>query len=125
MKNQEPSTSSKNCLFCHDRIHGRTDKKFCNDYCRSAFNNQHTITKLPHIRSITHILVKNRKVLEKWANKKRNPVKLQDVLSDGLNLTYCTQTVLQPVGNPHYFCYDYGYQLLPNDQCRILQQMNL
>jgi hypothetical protein len=124
MKNQEISTSSKNCLFCHDRIQGRTDKKFCNDYCRSAFNNQHAVSKLSSIRSITHILVKNRKVLEKWANKKRNPVKLQDVLSDGLNLTYCTQTVLQPVGNPHCFCYDYGYQLLPNDQCRILQQIN-
>lgn len=122
MKYQNQTPTTKSCLFCQDTIRGRADKKFCDDYCRTAFNNQRLITRMKHIRAIINILVRNRKVLKKWANKKRNPVKLQDVLSEGLNLNYYTHKVQQPMGNPYCYCFDYGYQLLPGNQCRILQQ---
>ena len=29
----------KTCLECNEKLIGRADKKFCNDYCRNAFNN--------------------------------------------------------------------------------------
>lgn len=29
----------KKCLECGEKIVGRADKKFCNDYCRNAYNN--------------------------------------------------------------------------------------
>lgn len=112
--------SERNCLTCNNTIRGRADKKFCNDYCRSTFNNKHDHAKLSHIRTITNTLLKNRKVLEKWAINRTTPVNLHELLSDGLNLAYFTHCINHPLGNPSNFCYDFGYQLLPNNQCRIL-----
>lgn len=112
---------SKNCLACNKHIRGRTDKKFCDDYCRSAYNNKLAIKKNSQIRVITNALRKNRVVLEKWATKKRNPVNLHELLTDGLNLIYFTQVINQPLSNPICYCYDYGYQLLPDNKCRIFK----
>lgn len=114
----------KNCLTCGHIIRGRTDKKFCDDYCRSKYNNKHASNRLGFIRSITNKIIRNRKILEKWSTKKRNPVSLYDLLSDGLSLSYATEYITQPVGNPHIYCYEYGYQLLPGNQCRILKPKN-
>lgn len=115
----------KNCLTCDSIIRGRTDKKFCDDYCRSAYNNKHATTKLSNVRAITNKIIKNRRILEKWATKKRNPVSLYDLLSDGLSLSYATEYIHQPVGNPHIYCFEFGYQLLPGNQCRILKPKTL
>ena len=112
----------KTCLTCDHIIRGRTDKKFYDDYCRSAYNNKHASKKHSYIRSITNKLIKNRGILEKWSSKKRNPVSLFDLLSDGLTLSYATEYISQPVGNPYIYCYDYGYQLLPGNNCRILKR---
>jgi hypothetical protein len=30
---------TKTCLFCEKPVKGRSDKKFCDDYCRAAYNN--------------------------------------------------------------------------------------
>ncbi|MBL0882661.1 MAG: hypothetical protein IBJ16_04830 [Chitinophagaceae bacterium] len=122
MKKILDAAHPKTCLTCNHIIRGRTDKKFCDDYCRSAYNNKHTSKKLSYIRSITNKIIKNRSILEKWANKKRNPISLYDLLSDGLSLSYATEYINQPVGNPYVFCYEYGYQLLPGNNCRILKR---
>lgn len=120
----EQNTISRTCLTCNKIIRGRSDKKFCNDYCRSAFNNKQLASKFKEIRIISRTLLKNRKVLQKWATTKTNPVNLQELLSDGLNLGYITQSIHQPLAHPLCYCYDYGYQLLPGNQCRILTPKN-
>lgn len=121
MNKIEETAHQKTCLTCGHIIRGRTDKKFCDDYCRSTYNNKHASNRLGFIRSITNKIIRNRKILEKWSTKKRNPVSLYDLLSDGLSLSYATEYINQPVGNPHIYCYEYGYQLLPGNQCRILK----
>ena len=37
MHTHEPG---RECLTCGTELRGRTDKKFCDDYCRSAYNNK-------------------------------------------------------------------------------------
>ena len=32
--------SEKVCTLCSKTLKGRSDKKFCDDYCRSAYNNE-------------------------------------------------------------------------------------
>jgi hypothetical protein len=32
-------TEIKKCLACNKTLRGRADKKFCDDYCRSNYNN--------------------------------------------------------------------------------------
>lgn len=118
----EQNAITRTCLTCNKIIRGRSDKKFCDDYCRSAYNNKHSITRHRLIRIITNLIIKNRKILEKWDSKRENPVPLYDLLSDGLTLSYATEFIIQPIGNPHIYCFEYGYQLLPDNKCRILKK---
>lgn len=34
------ATETATCLNCDKTLKGRTDKKFCDDYCRNSYNNQ-------------------------------------------------------------------------------------
>jgi hypothetical protein len=115
-------TTKRKCLKCDSILIGRSDKKFCDDYCRIAYNNKNTVSRYGHIRSITRRLIKNRNILEKWANKKTTPIQLNDLISEGFTLSYATEFINQPVGTPYIYCFDYGYQLLPGNNCRVLKQ---
>ena len=53
----------KSCLQCGDKISGRSDKKFCSDYCRNAFNNDQNRDVNNYVRNINNILRKNRRIL--------------------------------------------------------------
>ena len=54
----------KNCLLCNKPVKGRTDKKFCDDYCRNIYNNQLKAPENNLVRNINHALGKNRRILE-------------------------------------------------------------
>jgi hypothetical protein len=65
-------TVIRKCLSCDKTLNGRADKKFCNDYCRNAYNNQLKSANSPVVRNINNVLIKNRRILqamlgeEKW-----------------------------------------------------------
>uniref|UniRef100_UPI00374D4ADE DUF2116 family Zn-ribbon domain-containing protein n=2 Tax=Ferruginibacter sp. TaxID=1940288 RepID=UPI00374D4ADE len=54
----------KKCLTCGKTIKGRTDKKFCDDYCRNGYNNQLKAGDNNYVRNINNALRKNRRILE-------------------------------------------------------------
>ena len=54
----------KTCLDCGNVIHGRADKKFCNDLCRNNYNNQLNSNSYNLIRNINNILKRNRRIME-------------------------------------------------------------
>ncbi|MEI9808189.1 MAG: hypothetical protein WDO16_10100 [Bacteroidota bacterium] len=57
-------TETKNCLACDKPLKGRSDKKFCDDYCRNTYNNQLKSISNNNIRNINNTLTKNRRILE-------------------------------------------------------------
>ncbi|MEP7253841.1 MAG: hypothetical protein ABI683_15720, partial [Ginsengibacter sp.] len=54
----------KLCLTCGKQVKGRTDKKFCDDYCRNNYNNQLKSNSTNLIRNVNNALGKNRRILE-------------------------------------------------------------
>ncbi|MBS1737904.1 MAG: hypothetical protein JSS98_15075, partial [Bacteroidetes bacterium] len=54
----------KRCLACDKPLKGRSDKKFCDDYCRSAYNNELKSVINNQMRNINNALGKNRRILE-------------------------------------------------------------
>jgi hypothetical protein len=50
------------CLACDKPLKGRTDKKFCDDYCRNNYNNQLKAAKNNVVRNIN-----NGHLYTKWA----------------------------------------------------------
>ena len=56
--------SKRKCIECGDSFHGRADKKFCSDQCRSAYNNRLNSDATNFVRNINNTLRKNRRILE-------------------------------------------------------------
>ncbi|UNZ00071.1 hypothetical protein MQE36_06935 [Zhouia spongiae] len=105
----------KLCLECNTRINGRADKKFCNDYCRNAYNNRLNKKSKNLIRNVNNRLKKNYRILEELnPNGKRKTTKT--VLADkGFDFELITNLYHTKNGTTYYFIYDLGYLPLEND----------
>jgi predicted nucleic acid-binding Zn ribbon protein len=107
----------KKCPECGESIKGRTDKKFCSDLCRNAFNNKQNSDTTNYMRSVNNILRKNRRILfEKVENGKGKITLHKDKLHEkGFNFKHLTHTYKTMKGDVYYFCYEYGYLPLGKD----------
>lgn len=105
---------TKNCLTCGNELHGRSDKKFCDDQCRTTYNNRFKTESL-QVKAINAALRKNRKILESfllpYKDKTTVNVSLNKLNGTGFNYTYNTHTLNTRSGN-YVFCYEYGYRML-------------
>ena len=110
----------RSCLACNKQVRGRTDKKFCDDYCRNAFNNQLKAGSNNMVRNINNALRKNRRILEELLpeNEKTIRTTLEKLLQEGFQFKYQTHTYTNQKGGTYHFCYEYGY--LPLDRNRYL-----
>jgi len=116
----------KTCLCCNHLIKGRSDKKFCDDNCRNAYNNQlkAKTSYSSYIRNINNTLYKNRKILEELLPIQEEMVKTtkDKLLQKGFLFKYHTHTYTNKKGNVYHFCYDYGYLPLDNDWFLIVKR---
>src|SRR5690349_19192918 len=87
-------TIAKTCLTCYKPIRGRIDKKFCDDYCRSTYNNRINGEGAPYLRLINSTLKKNRRILEDLFPPTESAMKLHrtKLLESGYNFKYTTHT---------------------------------
>jgi len=116
--------SSKNCLACNKVLNGRTDKKFCNDYCRNNYNNQLKTVNSNYVRKINHSLLKNRRILEHSlpASEEMAKITRDKLLHLGFQFKYITHTYINKKGNTYFFCYDYGYLPLENNWYLVVRR---
>jgi Ser-tRNA(Ala) deacylase AlaX len=110
-------TKTANCLQCNKPLKGRTDKKFCGDYCRNTFNNQLKATSNNLVRNINNALGKNKRVLESFFKEEEEIAKTtkEKLIERGFQFKYMTHTYTNKKGNVYFFCYDLGYMPLDND----------
>jgi hypothetical protein len=111
------NANPKTCLACNKPLHGRTDKKFCNDYCRNNYNNQLKNISSNYVRRINQLLLKNRRVLSGYFGSGEEIVKTtkEKLLEQGLQFKYFTHTYTNKKGDTYFFCYEYGYLRLDNN----------
>jgi predicted nucleic acid-binding Zn ribbon protein len=110
------TAAKKECLACGKTLHGRADKKFCNDYCRNAYNNHLKSVNSPIIRAINNALLKNRRILETVLGEEEMQKTTKDkLLQLGFQIKYSTHTYTNKKGNVYFFCYEYGYLPLDGD----------
>jgi predicted nucleic acid-binding Zn ribbon protein len=105
------------CLTCNKPVRGRTDKKYCDDYCRNTFNNRLKSSVNNLVRNINNALVKNRRILEYFFINGEETIKTtkEKLLREGFQFKYITHTYANQKGNVYFFCYDMGYLPLDND----------
>ncbi len=106
-------TALKKCLACDKSLRGRVDKKFCDDYCRSNYNNLQKATNKPdaYVKQVNNTLLKNRKILAEVLTDKEEMTKTtSDKLTQkGFVFKYHTHTYKNKKEQTYFFCYDYGY----------------
>ena len=112
-----PENQTATCQTCHKPIRGRSDKKFCNDYCRNTFNNNLKASANNLVRNINNSLGKNRRILESLFEKEEEITKTtkQKLLEKGFQFKFFTHTYTNKRGNVYFFCYDLGYLPLEKD----------
>jgi hypothetical protein len=107
-------------MNCQHSLHGRADKKFCNDYCRNTFNNRQNQVENKVIRNITGALKRNRNIINDMIGLKSTRIATRtELLNAGFHFHYLTHIKSNGPNKYIYFCYDYGYQFISNDSIRL------
>lgn len=104
----------KICLDCGKTVIGRADKKFCDDQCRSNFNNREKTRLSEPIKKINAILLKNKRILDELNTEGKTKVAKLKLEKAGFNFNYFTHKHITQNGNSYTFCYDQGYLPLEN-----------
>jgi hypothetical protein len=113
------------CLFCQETLQGRSDKKFCNDQCKSAYHNQQPKSSEIYIKTINRQLRANRSALRKACPLGKATVRIDFLKQLGMDLKYYTHTWKSRSNITYYFCYDYGYtQSTETGKVLIVQQQD-
>lgn len=96
-------------MECGTSFHGRTDKKFCSDQCRTAYNNRLNSDSSRFIRNVNNALRKNRRILTELNPTGKASVPRVKLEADGFNFHYYTSVYTTKEGRTYYYCYDQGY----------------
>jgi hypothetical protein len=105
----EPEKTRK-CPSCGHEITGRTDKKFCNVYCKSAFHYRKSKFDLAgfYLR-VDKILKHNRKLLKVYNKSGKSVVRAETILNEGFNPNFFTHYWKNAKGDVYLFVYEYGF----------------
>lgn len=105
-----------NCLECDEKIVGRSDKKFCSDDCRNAYNNKLNKDSTNLMRNINNRLRKNYRILSAYpfVDGKAKSTKTK-LFAEGFDFDYFTQLKVYKNGSEYRFVYGIGYKFLDDD----------
>lgn len=112
----------RECLDCGTALRGRSDKKFCDDQCRSHYNNRMKAGMNSSMKSVNSILRKNHAILSSLCPENKIRIKKDDLLKKGFNPDYHTHLHHTQNGNIYYFCYEYGFLFTGNHEILIVKK---
>lgn len=115
---------AKLCLFCEKPLKGRSDKKFCDDYCRAAYNNELKSAANNYIRNVNNALGKNRRILESLLPDGEQTAKAHrdKLIEKGFQFKYHTHLYHTKTDKTYFYCYEYGYLPLENNWFLIVKR---
>ncbi|MBP8726637.1 MAG: hypothetical protein JPMHGGIA_01605 [Saprospiraceae bacterium] len=110
----------KTCQWCNAGIFGRSDKKYCDNHCRSAHYQQRQRTDAALLRRINRKLRQNRSLLARLHPQYRSaPIPLQALRDLGFDTNFHTHMVVRKSGSAIKMFYDYGLSACDDHTVRI------
>ena len=110
-----------NCIECGEKIIGRSDKKFCNDACRNAYNNKQNKDSSNLMRNVNNKLRRNYRILSDINTEGKTKITKSKLDGLGFDFNYFTQMKVYINGSEYKFVYDQGYKLLDDDYILIVK----
>ncbi|MFX0557250.1 hypothetical protein ACOCEA_10645 [Maribacter sp. CXY002] len=100
----------KKCLYCSNSLSGRTDKKYCNLHCKSAYQYQKSKNEPERFyNQVDNQLKLNRKILKQYNKGAKVTVRAEVLLDLGFNPKFFTHYWKNQKGDVYLFVYEYGY----------------
>ncbi|MCC6754668.1 MAG: hypothetical protein IT266_11870 [Saprospiraceae bacterium] len=110
----------KNCHWCNAGILGRSDKKYCDNHCRSAHYQQRQRTDSAILRHINRKLRLNRSLLARlYVQYRGASIPLQALQDLGFDANFHTHVVVRKSGAAIKMFYDYGLNSCDGHAVRI------
>jgi hypothetical protein len=100
---------SRRCQWCGEELQGRSDKKYCDDHCRSAGNKRKQAAREYSYRSIDRQLKTNRKILKYFNQAGKSIVRAQVLQEKGFDPRFFTHYWKSQKGQIYLFCYEFGF----------------
>jgi hypothetical protein len=110
----------KTCIECGETFKGRQDKRFCGDYCRTAYNNKLKSTENNYVRNVNNILRKNRRILMALNPDGKIKIAREKLATRGFDFNYFTSMYITKEGANYFYCYEQGYLPLDKDFCLLV-----
>ena len=111
------------CILCKKTVRGRTDKKYCSEFCRNNYHNHLRAAGTNLMRNINHALARNRRILHELFGDSPNIIKTskEQLMVNGFQWRYFTHMEQNRRGANYFFCYDYGYRIIKEDNMMIVR----
>lgn len=101
----------KKCLTCGKALTGRLDKKYCDDQCRSSYNNRSRKSHEKRILETYRKLRRNRTILKSLCPTGKATVRKEFLIEMEFDFSIFT-SIFPSKGNVYYFSHEYGYMPL-------------
>ncbi|MEQ9288712.1 MAG: hypothetical protein RIG77_17455 [Cyclobacteriaceae bacterium] len=105
---------------------GRSDKKFCDAYCRNAYNNQHKAVDEQYIQLVNSRIRHNRRILKGLSPEGKATVRKEVLDQMGYDYKYFSGIFKTKTGL-YYLVYDYAFSPLVEmgiEKALIVQRQN-
>ncbi|GGW65723.1 hypothetical protein DFQ11_10327 [Winogradskyella epiphytica] len=101
---------NKTCKACDKILIGRSDKKFCNANCKSAYHYGKYLEETPKFYyKVDRQLKKNRRILKSFNKAGKATVRCHILLEMGFNPNFFTHFWKNKKNDVYLFVYEYGF----------------
>jgi len=116
---------AKTCSYCDKVIRGRSDKKYCDDYCRNSFNNLKRSDENCFMGIYIRQLKMNWKILDSVLEDGIETVRVPKdrLLRQGFDFKFRTHEFMNSSGKKYIYCFDYGYLGLDEDWVLVVREI--
>lgn len=100
----------KTCLYCKKELLGRTDKKFCDPQCKSAYQYKKSKEQPERFyNKVDNQLKLNRKILKEYNKGGKVTVRASILSNEGFDPKFFTHFWKNTKGDVYLFVYEYGF----------------
>ena len=103
-------TKQRVCLACEKELQGRSDKKFCDVYCKSSYQYQQSKLKPSRFyNKVDNQLKLNRKLLKHYNKAGKATIRTEVLIKQGFDPNFFTHFWKNQKGDVYLFVYEYGF----------------